>query len=159
MGSLTLPSLLSARGQPGFVKDRSVVLLFLQGGPSHIEFFDPKMSAPPEIRSITGEIPTKTPSITFGSTFPRLAAMTDKFTVVRSYQSKNSGHTYQDVVSARNPFRATMSSIYSRIAGTIHPASGIPSNVILKPEAIQPSRESWNSTNATSTMYTFRCII
>ena len=108
MGSLTLPSLLSARGQPGFVRDRSVVLLFLQGGPSHIEFFDPKMSAPPEIRSITGEIQTKTPSITFGSTFPRLAAMTDKFTVVRSYQSKNSGHTYQDVVSARNPFRATI---------------------------------------------------
>ena len=138
MGSLSLPSLLSARGQPGFVKDRSVVLLFLQGGPSHIEFFDPKMSAPPEIRSITGEIQTKTPSITFGSTFPRLASMTDKFTVVRSYQSKNSGHTYQDVVSARNPFRATMSSIYSRIAGTNHPASGIPSNVILKPEAIQP---------------------
>ncbi|MBT6724438.1 MAG: DUF1501 domain-containing protein, partial [Planctomycetaceae bacterium] len=47
-------------------------MLFLQGGPSHIEFFDPKMSAPPEIRSITGEIQTKTPSITFGSTFPRL---------------------------------------------------------------------------------------
>lgn len=138
LGSLTLPSLLAASEQPGFIKGRSVVLLFLQGGPSHIEFFDPKMTAPPEIRSITGETQTSTPGITFGSTFPQLASMTDKFTIVRSYQSRNSGHTYQDVVSARNSFKATMSSIYSRIAGTNHPLTGIPSNVLLKPEAIQP---------------------
>ena len=138
LGSLTLPSLLAAKEHSGFIKDRAVVLLFLQGGPSHIEFFDPKMSAPPEIRSITGEIQTTTPGITFGSTFPQLAGMTDKFTVVRSYQSRNSGHTYQDVVSARNPFKATMSSIYSRISGTNNPNTGIPSNVLLKPEAIRP---------------------
>ena len=41
------------------MKDRSVVLLFLQGGPSHIEFFDPKMSAPEDVRSITGEVKTE----------------------------------------------------------------------------------------------------
>ncbi|MBA62570.1 MAG: hypothetical protein CMJ76_09420 [Planctomycetaceae bacterium] len=138
LGSLTLPSLLAANEQPGFVKDRAVVLLFLQGGPSHIEFFDPKMTAPPEIRSITGEIQTRTPGITFGSTFPQLAGMTDKFTILRSYQSRNSGHTYQDVVSAKNPFKATMSSIYSRISGTNNPVTGLPSNVLLKPEAIRP---------------------
>ena len=138
LGSLTLPSLLAAREYPGYIKDRAVVLLFLQGGPSHIEFFDPKMTAPPEIRSITGDIQTTTPGITIGSTFPQLAGMTDKFTILRSYQSRNSGHTYQDVVSARNPFKATMSSIYSRISGPNNPVTGIPSNVLLKPEAIQP---------------------
>src|ERR1700688_4238723 len=57
LGSLNLPDLLRARDQAGalgrLVKDRSVVLLFLQGGPSHIEFFDPKMSAPVEVRSMT----------------------------------------------------------------------------------------------------------
>ena len=150
LGSLTLPSLISAQEQTGFIKDRAVVLLFLQGGPSHIEFFDPKMSAPPEIRSITGEIQTTSPGITFGSTFPKLASMTDKFTVVRSYQSRNSGHTYQDVVSARNPFKAAMSSIYSRIAGTNHPGTGIPSNILLKPEAIKPELRLGNNfeTNA-----------
>ena len=60
----------------------------------------------------------------------------DKFTVVRSYQSRNSGHTYLDVTSARNPFKASISSIYSRIAGTNHPQTGMPRNVLLLPEAI-----------------------
>lgn len=138
LGALTLPSILAAQENTSFIKDKAVVLLFLQGGPSHIEFFDPKMDAPPEIRSITGEIPTTTPGITFGSTFPRLASMMHRFSILRSYQSKNSGHTYQDVISARNPFKATMSAIYSRIAGTNHAETGIPSNILLKPEAINP---------------------
>ncbi|MBT6848456.1 MAG: DUF1501 domain-containing protein, partial [Planctomycetaceae bacterium] len=47
MGNLLLPALLAAKQQAGFMQDRAVVLLFLQGGPSHIEFFDPKMQAPP----------------------------------------------------------------------------------------------------------------
>ena len=103
---LGLPELLAARARAASegrtVRDKSVVLLFLQGGPSHIEFFDPKMSAPREIRSTTGEIQTKTPGITFGSTFPQLAAMTDRFSIVRSYGSGNAGHTYGEVVSGRN---------------------------------------------------------
>ena len=145
LGCMTLPSLLAAREHPGYIKGRAVVLLFLQGGPSHIEFFDPKMTAPPEIRSITGEIQTTTAGVTFGSTFPQLAGMTDKFTILRSYQSRNSGHTYQDVVSARNPFKATMSSIYSRISGTNNPGTGIPSNVLVKPEAVQPELKLGNN--------------
>ena len=52
-------------------RDRSVVLLFLQGGPSHIEFFDPKMSAPEDVRSMTGEVKTALPGITFGGTVHR----------------------------------------------------------------------------------------
>ena len=58
LGGLTLPNLLRAREQARAearsVKERSVVLLFLQGGPAHIEFFDPKMSAPEDVRSMTG---------------------------------------------------------------------------------------------------------
>jgi uncharacterized protein (DUF1501 family) len=138
MGSMFLPALLAAKQQSGFVHDRAVVLLFLQGGPSHIEFFDPKMQAPPEIRSMTGEIQTSTPGITFGSTFPRLASMTDKFSIFRSYQSKNNAHTYLDVTGGKNPFKAAMSAVYTRIAGTNNSATGIPSNILLKPEAIRP---------------------
>jgi uncharacterized protein (DUF1501 family) len=138
MGSLFLPALLAAKQQAGFIHDRAVVLLFLQGGPSHIEFFDPKMQAPPEIRSMTGEIQTSTPGITFGSTFPRLASMTDKFSIFRSYQSKNNAHTYLDVTGGKNPFKAAMSAVYARIAGTNNSATGIPSNILLKPEAIRP---------------------
>ena len=55
LGSLTLPQLLATRSALGsdhpYVRDRSVVLLYLSGGGSHIETFDPKMDAPAEIRS------------------------------------------------------------------------------------------------------------
>ena len=145
LGAMTLPALLAAKETSSFIQDKAVVLLFLQGGPSHIEFFDPKMEAPPEIRSITGEIQTNTSGITFGSTFPRLASMTERFSILRSYQSKNAGHTYQDVMSARNPFKATMSAIYARVAGTNNSETGIPSNILVKPEAIAPELKLGNN--------------
>ena len=62
-------------GSPGWLAGKSVVFLFLHGGPSQFETFDPKMDAPSEIRSVTGEIKTTLPGITFGSTFERLARM------------------------------------------------------------------------------------
>lgn len=119
------------------LRNRSVVLLFLQGGPSHIEFFDPKMSAPAEIRSVTGELQTKLPGVTFGGTFPKLAALADRFAIVRSYGSGNSGHSYGEVLSARNPTNATISSIYARVRGTNHPVTGLPTNVLVLPEAVR----------------------
>ncbi len=141
LGGLTLPGLMAARASAAAaghaVTDKSVVLLFLQGGPSHIEFFDPKMTAPAEIRSVTGEVQTNLPGITFGGTFPKLAAMTDKIAVLRSYGSKNSGHTYLSVTSGGNPLKSAMGSVYSRVAGTNHPQTGMPSNVLVLPEAVQ----------------------
>src|SRR5438874_12999047 len=95
---LTLPKLLEHRARAAaagrVVKDKSVVLLFLSGGPSHIEFFDPKMTAPAEIRSITGEVQTRLPGFTFGASFPKMAAMADKLAIVRSYASGQADHTY-----------------------------------------------------------------
>lgn len=139
-GLLTLPHLLAVRSNAAsmapVVKDRSVVLLFLQGGPSHIELFDPKMTAPSEIHSVTGEVQTKLPGITFGGTFPKLAAMADRLAVVRSYGSQNSNHTYQAVSTAGNPLNASWGSIYSRVAGTNHPRTGMPANILLLPEAV-----------------------
>ncbi len=141
MSGLTLPGLLStkaaglARGKP--FRNKSVVLLFLQGGPPHIEFFDPKMSAPAEYRSITGEIPTKIPGITFGSTFPKLAKMADKLAIVRSYQSRNAGHTYLSVTSGGNSMKAATSAVCTRIHGTNDTASGMPNNCLILPEAVQ----------------------
>ncbi len=138
---LTLPDLLRARAETssplhGIVRDRSVVFLFLNGGPSHIESFDPKMDAPSEVRSIFGEVKTKLPGITFGSHFPQMAARADQFSIVRSYGSGNSGHTYQKVASGDNPTKAAMGAIYSRIAGTNDPSHGLPNNVLVVPEAV-----------------------
>jgi hypothetical protein len=138
---LTLADLLRARAEAssplhGIVRDRSVVFLFLNGGPSHIESFDPKMDAPSEVRSIFGEVKTKLPGITFGSHFPQMAARADQFSIVRSYGSGNSGHSYQKVASGDNPTKATMGAIYSRIAGTNDPTHGLPNNVLVVPEAV-----------------------
>src|SRR5262249_43439583 len=62
LGGLSLSGLLRARaesaGEGSNARDTSVVLLFLTGGPSHLETFDPKMMAPAEYRSITGETAT-----------------------------------------------------------------------------------------------------
>jgi hypothetical protein len=119
------------------LKGRSVVLLFLHGGPPHIEFFDPKMTAPTEIRCVTGEVQTKLPGITFGATFPRLAALADKIAIVRSYGSGNSGHTYGSSVGGGDPNGPAMSSIYARVRGNNHPQTGLPTNVLVLPEAVK----------------------
>jgi len=137
LGNLGLPGLLQAAEAGVPLTGKSVVLLFLHGGPPHIEFFDPKMSAPSEIRSITGEIKTSTPGITFGSTFPKLAKMTSQFSIVRSYGSKNSGHTYDKIATGNNKLKASMGSIYSRVAGTNNRETGMPNNVHVTPEAIE----------------------
>jgi len=142
IGGLTLSDLLATRANAAsgssLFRDKSVVFLFLQGGPPHIEMFDPKMTAPSEFRSITGEVKTTLPGVTFGGTFPQMAGIADKLAVVRSYASGNSGHTYQKVASGGNKTEATMGAIYSRIRGTNHPVSGMPTNVLVLPEAIDP---------------------
>lgn len=121
-----------------YTTGRSVVLLFLGGGPSHIELFDPKMTAPSEIRSITGEVPTVHPGITFGGTFPQLAKLADKFSIVRSYQSRNGGHEYVAVTTAGNPLKASLGALYTRVVGTNHPQTGAPLHTLILPEAVAP---------------------
>ena len=143
LAGLGLPGLLASKaaaaraGNEKVLRGKSVVFLFLHGGPPHIEFFDPKMSAPREVRSITGEIKTKLPGVTFGSTFPKLAAMADKVAVVRSYGSNNNAHTYGSVATAGNPLEAAMGAIYSKVAGPLGPNS-IPNNSLILPEAVDP---------------------
>ena len=139
LGGLTLPQLLAAKAlaaeQKRPVKDKSVIFLFLHGGPSQFETFDPKMDAPAEIRSSTGEIPTKLPGITFGSTFDKLAALHDKFSIVRSFRTGDGNHDIKPVVG-KATLGANMGSLYARVAGTNHPASGMPLNCALFPRAV-----------------------
>jgi hypothetical protein len=143
LGGLTLAGLLAARAHAGaagrLVKDRSVVFLFLQGGPPHIELFDPKMTAPEEIRSATGEVQTALPGVTFGGTFPELGKRASKIVIVRSYASTNADHqNYVSVIGAGNPTGAPMGALYARAVGATSPETGIPTNILVKPEAALP---------------------
>jgi len=147
LGGLSLPALLRAgaaaaqseRGRRA-VKDRSVIFLFLHGGPSQTETFDPKMTAPAGVRSMTGEIPTKLPGITFGSTFPKLASMADQFSIVRSFQSGDSRHDIKPVVGSHTA-GANIGSLYARIAGTNNSRNGMPTNAALYPRAVDPQAQ------------------
>jgi hypothetical protein len=141
LGGLTLSQLLAAKALAAEakrpVKDKSVIFLFLHGGPSQFETFDPKMDAPAEIRSTTGEIPTKLSGITFGSTFEKLARLNDKFSIVRSFRTGDGNHDIKPVVG-KATMGANMGSLYARVAGTNHPASGMPLNCALFPRAVNP---------------------
>ncbi len=74
----------ASRGLPGFGKARNVILVFLQGGPSHIDLWDPKPDAPENVRGLFKPIATKTPGLFFGEHMPKLAGVTDKLTMIRS---------------------------------------------------------------------------
>jgi uncharacterized protein (DUF1501 family) len=138
LGGLTLPNLLAAKAAASSaVRDKAVVMLFLQGGPPQHETFDPHMDAAEEYRSATGEVQTNLPGVTFGGTFPKLAKMADRLAVVRSYQSRNGGHNYEVVLSAGNAAKATVSAVASYLGGPVHPVTGIPSNVVILPEAVK----------------------
>ena len=71
---------------------KTVILLWLWGGPSHVDTFDPKPDAPMEYRGPFGTIPTRTPGMHFTELLPRMAMRSDKFTVVRSMATTNNGH-------------------------------------------------------------------
>ncbi len=93
---LLLPELLRARAEASAngtpTRNTSVVWLWLSGGPTHVETFDPKMTAPAEFRSVTGAVQTNVPGIELGGTFPRMARVADKMAFVRSFAHSNSGH-------------------------------------------------------------------
>ena len=111
----------------------------MHGGPSQIETFDPKMDMPAEIRSATGEVSTKLPGITFGGTFPKLAQVADKLSIVRSFKTGDGNHDIKPIVG-KDTFGANLGSLYARVAGTNHPQTGLPNNVALFPRAIDPER-------------------
>ncbi len=145
-GALTLSGLLSARAQAAAdgkpVRNTSVVWVWLGGGPTHIETFDPKMNAPVEYRSVTGEVSTSLSGVTIGATFPKIAAMADRMAFVRSFAHTNSGHgggthfvmTGYDnrvVDNGGQPTRPAIGAIVARVRGANHSISGMPTYVRL----------------------------
>ncbi|HWB08055.1 MAG TPA: DUF1501 domain-containing protein [Pirellulales bacterium] len=144
---LSLPTLLRAQNtfaSSGSVKDKSVVFLFLAGGPSQYETFDPKMTAPAEVRSVTGEIATNLPGVTFAGMFPQLARHADRLAIVRSFQPDGAGiHEAETIrmltggtVEPRNNKMvgegASIGAIHARIRGMNHPVTGAPAYAFLQ---------------------------
>jgi len=71
-------------GAPGWAKAKSIIMVYLQGGPSHIDLWDPKENVPDNVKSVFDTIPTKIPGVHFTELLPRLAQINDKMTMIRS---------------------------------------------------------------------------
>lgn len=69
---------------PGWNKAKSVILMFLQGGPSHLDLWDPKENVPDNVKSAFSPISTKLPGVKYTENLPKLAKVNDKFTLIRS---------------------------------------------------------------------------
>ena len=82
---LTLPRWLAAKAA-GAVRDKDVncIMLFLVGGPSHIDTWDPKPNAPAEVRGPFKPIQTNVPGIQISEIFPRMARHADKYSLIRT---------------------------------------------------------------------------
>lgn len=80
-----------ARRGGGFGRAEAVIVLYLQGAPSHIDLWDPKPDALPEIRGEFRPITTRAPGMFLGEVLPRLAQQADKFALVRSLGVKPRG--------------------------------------------------------------------
>ncbi|MFM8893003.1 MAG: DUF1501 domain-containing protein, partial [Planctomycetia bacterium] len=78
------PAGAAKHGAPGWNRAKSVVLVYLQGGPSHLDLFDPKENVPDNVRSTFKSIPTKLPGVQFTENLPKLAELNDRFTLIRS---------------------------------------------------------------------------
>lgn len=145
-GGITLPHLLRAQSQAAEAgkqskKVPSIVLLFLDGGASQFETFDPKMTAPQEYRCLFGDTQTPMAGVTFCSLIPKIAKMADKMAIVKSFTHKDgdhgggthwvkTGHPWPPEFLGKavgppqqNP---SIGSIYARVKGPINPETGVP---------------------------------
>ena len=71
---------------------RSVIELWIWGGPSHLETFDPKPDAGKEYNGGFGDIPTNVPGIRISEFLPKLAQHADKYSIIRSMNHHTNGH-------------------------------------------------------------------
>lgn len=135
IGGLTLPGLLRQQalaakaGLP--VKKKSVILVWLAGGPSHLDMYDLKPLAPAEIRGEFRPISTNVSGIEISEHLPQQAGMMDKLAIVRSAFHTNAGHGmgsqwmltgYQPTLEVNNNIYPSIGSIVAKTLGANDPA-------------------------------------
>lgn len=141
-GGLTLPHLLrqeaEVKAAGGSPKRRSVILIWLAGGPSHIDMYDLKPKAPTEVRGEFKPIVTNVPGIEISEHLPMQAQIMDKLSIVRSAFHTNAGHGmgsqwmltgYQPTIEVNNNIYPSCGSIVAKMQGANQP--GLPAYVNL----------------------------
>jgi hypothetical protein len=109
---LSLPGFLQLRARAsaaGQGREVSCILIWLQGGISHIDSFDPKPQAPEEIRGEFATIATNVPGLAICDPLPRLAQHQDKYSILRSLNPRNGSHGVADAyMMSGHPFNPSI---------------------------------------------------
>jgi hypothetical protein len=99
----TLPDILRAESAAGVKTPKSVIMIYLVGGPPHQDMFDLKPEAPKEVAGPWRPIATRVPGFDICEAFPHLAQITDKLTVIRSLVGNQHDHDAIQVFNGRDP--------------------------------------------------------
>ena len=127
---------------------RSVILISLMGGVTHIDSLDPKPDAPEEIRGTLQTLPTTIPGIRFTEVMPHLARQLGKLTLLRSFSHGSNDHLISQahmlsgraVTMAQITSEPNIGSIVSRLHG---PRAGFPGYIAV-PGTTRPGPPPWN---------------
>lgn len=129
VAGLTLADILRAESLSGVSRPKSVILVFLPGGPSHIDLVDLKPEAPLEIRGEFRPIDTVVPGVQISELLPRLAQLMDKLTVIRSIVGGPDDHACHMCLTGHSRLGPqppgqwpTLGAVVSRMQGMARPA-------------------------------------
>jgi hypothetical protein len=123
---LTLADLLrwQAQGAAGHGTARSVIFVWLWGGPSHIDMWDPKPNAPLEYRGPYQAAETKVPGIRISELFPQLADLADQFSIVRSLHTASNDHGVAGTIGLTGSMTGAVDLGGKALGGSARPATG-----------------------------------
>ncbi|MBM3824865.1 MAG: DUF1501 domain-containing protein [Verrucomicrobia bacterium] len=129
MGGLALPQLLEAEATSGVGKsDKSIIMIYLPGGPPHQDLVDLKMDAPSEIRGPFRPIATNVGGIQISELLPQMARVMDKMTLIRSMSDAVDDHSNFHCFTGRKKRNQppggwpAFGSVVSKLMGSKHPA-------------------------------------
>ncbi|MFM9067687.1 MAG: DUF1501 domain-containing protein [Planctomycetota bacterium] len=139
IGALALPDLLRLRAAGAVpTRPKSVILVWLAGGPSHLDMYDLKPDAPAEFRGEFRPIATNVPGIDIGEHLPLQAKIMDKLSIVRSAYHTNAGHGmgsqwmltgWQPTIEVNDNIYPCLGSVVAKMKGANQP--GLPAYVNL----------------------------
>lgn len=123
---LSLADLLRLRSTAGYQTGtaRSVIFLWLWGGPSQLDTWDPKPNAPLDFRGPFAAINTRTTGVRFGELFPQIANLTDKIAVIRSLHTTSNDHGVAGTIGLTGSMSGSVNLGGQAAAGTARPTLG-----------------------------------
>ena len=123
-GGWTLPDLLRAESISGRKSPKSVIMIYLVGGPPHQDMFDLKPEAPKEIAGPWRPIATNVPGFEICEAFPRLAKLADKFSVIRSLVGNQHDHDAIQVFNGHDPKKSKPSGGWPQFGTMVSKVQG-----------------------------------